>query len=50
MEGRQPMGRLFKYLFYLLVLGVIAFLAFSIFSDLEAPVQEIEIPIDLTDK
>ncbi len=40
------MGRLLKYLFYLLVLGFIGLVGFAIFSDLPAP--QTDVTIDVT--
>jgi len=39
------MGRLIKYLFYLLVLAAIAVAGFALFSDLPAPTETRVVPV-----
>lgn len=44
------MGRLIKYIFYLIVLGGIGLTGFTLFSDLPAPTTEVVIPVEPTDE
>ena len=39
------MGRVLKYLFYLVVLAAIGVVGFAIFSELPAPTREVEIEV-----
>ena len=47
-KSRQdPMGRVLRYLFYLALLGVIAFVVYTFFTEPQAPEREIIVPLDL---
>lgn len=39
------MGRVIKYLFYLVVLAAIGVAGYAVFSDLPAPTEEIVVPV-----
>lgn len=39
------MGRLFKYILYLIALGAVGLVAFALFSDLPPPTEKIVVPV-----
>lgn len=41
------MGRLVKYLFYVVVLAAIGLVGYALVSDLPAPREDVEKPVDL---
>jgi hypothetical protein len=42
----RRLGILLKYLFWIALLGFLGLVAFSLVSDLPAPVEEITVPLD----
>lgn len=45
-QGTAGMGRFLKFLFWVLVLAVLAFIGFALFADLEAPRAPVSLPLD----
>ncbi|MFS4437598.1 hypothetical protein ACMA5I_05230 [Paracoccaceae bacterium GXU_MW_L88] len=40
------MGRVLKYLFYLVILGLIGLALYAVFAELPAPQTEISVPVE----
>lgn len=39
------MGRIFKYLIYLVILGCLGVVGFAVFSELPAPTEQVVVPV-----